>query len=138
MDRRHGVSATSGRQRATRQGAVIDALLAASAEYRTAQDIYAELRQRGEGMGLTTVYRHLRLLADERAVDVVRTAGGELAYRRCQGEGHHYHLVCRACGHTVELSGTAVERSLAKASAEAGFSDLAHTVEAVGTCSTCA
>jgi Fur family ferric uptake transcriptional regulator len=126
------------RQRMTRQAALVDEALAASTDFRTAQDLYAQLRGSGARIGQTTVYRHLALLAEQGSVDVIRTATGEAAYRACHGDGHHHHLICRQCSRTVELSGPAVERWLTRVAADAGFVDVSHTLEIVGTCADCA
>ena len=50
--------------RATRQRAAVAGLLDELADFRSAQEIHEELRRRGEGIGLTTVYRTLQALAD--------------------------------------------------------------------------
>ena len=47
------------RQRTTRQRVAVSALLAESGEFRSAQDIHAALRARGDSVGLATVYRNL-------------------------------------------------------------------------------
>ena len=127
-----------GRLRVTGQALLVDEALAASSEFRTAQDLYAQLRSAGARIGLTTVYRHLQLLAEHAAVDVVRTATGETAYRSCAGAEHHHHLICRCCSRTVELAGPEVENWLDRVSRAAGFIDIAHTLEIVGTCAQCA
>ena len=123
--------------RATRQRAAVAAALAESSEFRSAQDLHALLRGRGENIGLTTVYRTLLGLAEAGAVDVLRRADGEAVYRRCS-TGHHHHLVCRQCGRTVEVEGPAVERWADKVAQEHGFRDVEHTVEVFGTCARCA
>jgi Fur family transcriptional regulator, ferric uptake regulator len=94
------------------------------------------LRRRGERVGLATVYRCLQTLADTDKVDVLRTAGGETAYRRCS-QGHHHHLVCRSCGRAVEVDGPGVERWADQTAAAHGFTDISHTLEIFGTCATC-
>ena len=88
-------------------------------------------------VGLATVYRTLQALADDGEVDVLRTDDGEAVYRRCC-TGHHHHLVCRACGRTVEVEGPTVERWADTVAAEHGFTDVRHTLEIVGTCADCA
>jgi Fur family transcriptional regulator, ferric uptake regulator len=124
--------------RSTRQKRALAAVIDEAQEFRSAQELHEELRSRGEAVGLTTVYNQLRALADAGLVDTVRSPEGEVLYRRCGTTGHHHHLVCRACGRTVEFAGTAVERWAAKVAAEAGFVDVTHTVEVVGTCPDCA
>jgi Fur family ferric uptake transcriptional regulator len=47
-------------------------------------------------------------------------------------------VVCRFCGHTVEVQGPAVERWAERVAGEAGFIDVTHTVEVFGTCPDCA
>jgi Fur family ferric uptake transcriptional regulator len=131
-------SLEQGRRHATRQGEAINEVLDEVAEFRTPQEIHAELRTRGRRVGLTTVYRHLALLADRGAVDVLRTASGQTVYRRCAAESHHHHLICRSCGKTVEFEGPEVERWAEAVARAARFHDVSHTVEIFGTCDECA
>lgn len=122
--------------RATKQRSAISDLLDTIEEFKSAQDLHDELRKRGEGIGLTTVYRTLQTLADAGTVDVLRTDNGESVYRRCSS-GHHHHLVCRSCGFTVEVEGPTVEKWSQSVAESNGFSDVSHTIEIFGTCSQC-
>jgi Fur family transcriptional regulator, ferric uptake regulator len=124
-------------RRSTRQRTAVAELLEQISDFRSAQELHEELRKRGEGIGLTTVYRTLQSLADAGEIDMLRTDNGEAIYRRCSGH-HHHHLVCRHCGRTVEVEGPAVERWAEKVAAENGFSEVSHTVEVFGTCGQCA
>jgi Fur family ferric uptake transcriptional regulator len=110
--------------------------------FRTALDLYAELRQRGDRIGLTTVYRHLNLLAEQDLADVIHGSEGEARYRLC-GAGtnpdgrpadHHHHLVCRQCGRSVEVSGPEVEAWADRVAAAAGYTEVSHTLEVFGLC----
>ncbi|MGI8682253.1 MAG: Fur family transcriptional regulator [Mycobacteriales bacterium] len=121
----------------TRQREAITAVLESSGGFRSAQELYADLRRSGRRVGLTTVYRTLATLAGSGAVDVLRGADGEAAYRWCATDRHHHHLVCRDCGRTVEVAGTAVERWAERVAAEHGYSDVSHTVEIFGRCAEC-
>jgi Fur family transcriptional regulator, ferric uptake regulator len=123
-------------RRSTRQRAAVAELLEQVSDFRSAQELHEELRKRGQGIGLTTVYRTLQSLADAGEVDVLRTDSGEAVYRRCS-EHHHHHLVCRTCGRTVEVEGPAVEKWAERVAAENGFSEISHTVEVFGTCADC-
>ncbi|HEV8528453.1 MAG TPA: Fur family transcriptional regulator [Actinomycetes bacterium] len=125
------------RTRATRQRVAVSSILDEIDDFRSAQDIHAILRSRGDSVGLTTVYRTLQSLADAGKVDVLRTGEGESVYRRCS-TSHHHHLVCRNCGRTVEVEGPAVERWAEKVGAEHGFVRVTHNVEVFGTCPDCA
>ena len=135
-----GVKADRPRQpgvRNTRQKAAISALLDQTEEFLTAQDLHERLRLQGESVGLATVYRSLQALSDAGEVDQLRTDDGETAYRRCS-RGRHHHLVCRTCGRTVEVEGPAVEHWADKVALAHGFTDVSHTLEIFGTCSSCA
>ncbi|MBA3800127.1 MAG: transcriptional repressor [Actinomycetota bacterium] len=128
--------ATPSVVRATRQRTAIGELLDGLTDFRSAQDIHHLLRTAGDGIGLSTVYRTLQTLADAGEVDVIQTADGESVYRKCS-DVHHHHLVCRDCGHTVEVAGPAVERWADKMADEHGFTDVSHTLEIFGLCADC-
>jgi Fur family transcriptional regulator, ferric uptake regulator len=131
------VSGTAPAVRSTRQRAAISALLDKRDEFRSAQELHDELRRRGDGIGLTTVYRTLQSMAAAGLLDTLRTDPGESLYRRCS-QHHHHHLVCRACGTTVEVQGGQVEKWTAEIASAHGFSDVSHTIEIFGVCAECA
>ncbi len=122
----------------TRQRDAITDALESAGGFRSAQELYAELRRRGSRVGLTTVYRTLATLAEAGAVDILRSGDGEASYRWCATEDHHHHLVCRDCGRTAEVRGPAVERWAERVAAEHGYSEVTHTLEVFGRCAGCA
>ena len=122
--------------RPTRQRTAVADAMASVGDFRSAQDIHELLAERGERVGLATVYRTLQRLAEAGEVDMLRSEDGEAIYRRCSAT-HHHHLVCRSCGRTVEVEGPAVERWTRAISAEHGFTDVSHTLEIFGTCPAC-
>jgi Fur family ferric uptake transcriptional regulator len=128
-----------GRVRQTKQAAAIEGLLREADGFRTAQEIHDQLLHRGDRVGLTTVYRHLNLLAENDLADVVHRADGETQFRLCgaaaEDTDHHHHLVCRACGRSVEVEGPEVEAWSERVAAEAGYTEISHTVELFGLCS---
>ncbi|WP_111512725.1 Fur family transcriptional regulator [Mycobacterium kyogaense] len=126
----------TGAVRSTRQRAALAALLENLDDFRSAQELHDELRKRGEGVGLTTVYRTLQQMAAAGAVDTLRTDTGESVYRLCS-QHHHHHLVCRECGSTVEISAGEVETWAAEIARNHGFSDVTHTIEIFGVCDRC-
>ena len=123
--------------RTTRQRVAVERVLSDADAFLSAQDIYATLRDRGEGVGLATVYRHVQKLADAGTVDVVAGADGQLVYRSCGSGTHHHHLVCRSCHRSTELESAEVERWAARQAAHRGYTDVEHTVEIFGTCADC-
>ncbi len=127
---------TSG-VRSTRQKRAVSALLAESSGFRSAQDLFADLRSRGENVGLTTVYNQLGAMAEAGEVDSVRTEAGETLFRRCATQDHHHHLICRECARTVEIEGPEVEKWADEVARAHGFTPVSHTVEVIGLCPEC-
>ena len=123
--------------RRTRQGQAVLDVVQGSENFRSAQDIHAELRAAGEAVGLTTVYRHLALLTEEGRLDALQTADGELVYRRCHSESHHHHVVCRSCGRGSEVELPDLERWAETTAKDLGYTDVTHTVEIFGLCAEC-
>jgi Fur family transcriptional regulator, ferric uptake regulator len=134
----HGARARGTRARGTKQAQALAAALDSLPGFCSAQEIHAELRRKGERVGLTTVYRHLQALSDQGSVDTIRDANGEILYRQCETSVHHHHLTCRNCGRSVEVEGRAVEQWAERVAQEAGFTDVGHTVELFGLCPECA
>jgi Fur family ferric uptake transcriptional regulator len=123
--------------RSTKQRAAVLAALAEIDDFRSTQELHDYLRRRGDAVGLTTVYRTLQALAEAGEVDVIVREDGESVYRQCSST-HHHHLVCRDCGRTVEVEGPAVERWATRVAEDHGFTDVSHTLEIFGVCSSCA
>jgi len=122
--------------RSTKQRTAVAAALAELDDFRSTQEIHEYLKVRGDSVGLTTVYRTLQALSAAGEVDVILREDGESVYRVCS-TAHHHHLVCRQCGHTVEVEGPAVERWADSVSETHGFTSVSHTLEIFGLCSNC-
>jgi len=122
--------------RPTRQRRAVAEALASFDDFRSAQEIHTLLGERGENVGLATVYRTLQKLSEAGEVDMLRTEDGEAIYRACSAT-HHHHLVCRSCGATVEVEGPAVEKWTRSIAEQHGYADISHTLEIFGTCARC-
>ncbi len=125
------------RERLTRQKRALAGVLEGSDSFQSAQELFTQLRSRGENVGLTTIYNQLRTLAEAGEVDVLRSDDGETLYRRCGSEHHHHHLICRVCGTTVEVEYPEIEQWAARVAAANGFGGTTHTIEITGTCANC-
>lgn len=124
-------------RRMTKQRAAIADALEGLDDFRSAQQLHDLLRARGTEIGLATVYRTLAAMAEEDAVDVLRTADGEQVFRRCERTGHHHHLVCRVCGRAEEIEGPGVEAWADSVGAAFGFAAIEHMIELTGVCPDC-
>jgi Fur family ferric uptake transcriptional regulator len=112
-------------------------MLERTPEFQSAQQLHAKLLGTGETLALATVYRLLQSMVSEGEVDALRSQDSETRYRRCRRKEHHHHLVCRQCGHTIEIAETTVQRWADKTARQHGFSAVSHTLELVGICGTC-
>ena len=103
------------------------------------------LRQTRRGAAPPTVYRTLDFLLEHGLIHRVERLS---AFVGCiagctadpDGESHAHaaqFLICRKCGHVVEMQDHAVAEVLARAAKQAGFSISSATIEAEGLCSTC-
>jgi Fur family ferric uptake transcriptional regulator len=118
----------------TRQRELVLVLLTDRRRPVTAQDLHREIQD--TGIGLTTVYRALKVLTSVGLLHVFET-DGELAYRMCR-PGRHHHLVCRICSAVTEGPPSAdLESGLTHISNEHGFALEAHRIEIYGVCRTC-
>lgn len=124
-------------RRATRQRRAVSEIMGSHPDFISAQELHALLRGRGETIGLATVYRTLAVLVEDRQVDQIRRDDGEALYRLCSTDAHHHHLVCRACGRTVEIDPPAHDAWARDLALQHGFTDVTHTLEIFGVCAGC-
>src|SRR5664280_936996 len=122
--------------RTTRQRKAIEALLSEFHDFRSAQQIHAVLRGRGDNIGLGTVYRTLGLMVHSGQVDVLTREDGETVYLQCSQQ-HHHHLLCRSCGLSIEIAGQAVVQWADDVAKQHGYTDISHTLEVFGLCPGC-
>ncbi len=124
-------------KRNTRQREAVRAALGADDGFVSAQRLHATLRESGSPIGLATVYRALADLTEAGEADSLQSPDGENLYRACTPGQHHHHLICRACGRTVEIEADAVERWAQSVAADHGFSQPNHVVDVFGLCADC-
>lgn len=124
--------------RTTRQRSAIKELLKETNEFLSAQRIHDLLHDRGDTVGLATVYRNLQSMADAGMVDVLRPENSDLQlFRYCKHDGHHHHLFCRACGKTVEITIAPLEELTIDVAKRHSFTEVSHDLEIYGLCETC-
>lgn len=124
------------KRRNTRQKDAVKHALGEAVGFVSAQQLHLVLRNHGSTVGLATVYRALADLAEVGDADSLQSKDGELLYRACTTD-HHHHLICRACGKTVEIEAERVERWADEVASEHGFTQPGHTIDIFGTCLSC-
>ncbi|MEH1791779.1 MULTISPECIES: Fur family transcriptional regulator [unclassified Nostoc] len=101
----------------------------------SAQDIYVELRNTNQSMGLATVYRSLEALKLEGIVQVRNLANGEALYSLAQQDKHH--LTCLQCGVSIPIHQCPVHDLEDQLESSHKFKVFYHTLEFFGLCSQC-
>jgi Fur family ferric uptake transcriptional regulator len=116
--------------------AVIKALIASPCHLAPAQLHAAVLRERSD-VGLVTVYRTLRILADLDMVCEISVDGRQPTYFLRRPREHHHHLVCSSCGQVVDFTSKDVEKLALRLARDTGFAIEGHVLEFTGRCPAC-
>jgi Fur family ferric uptake transcriptional regulator len=95
-----------------------------------------ELASRVRGVGRATVFRTLKLLADEGIVCRVMLEDGHLHYRVSRN-AHHHHLVCTQCGAIEDFTTCDVSDIIGELSKRTGYQIESHWLELYGRCRAC-
>lgn len=101
----------------------------------SAQDLYLELRQRNQNMGLATVYRSLEVLKLQGEVQVRTLASGESLYSSLKQDQHH--LTCINCGISIPIDECPVHDLEERLEKSKKFKVYYHTLEFFGLCDKC-
>lgn len=117
--------------RDTRQKRAIRRVFEIAERPLSPDEILAEAQRASKGLGLATVYRAVRSLADEGFLSTVEVPGRPTLYERA-GKSHHHHFVCDACGRVYEIEGCNVKARLPR-----GFRTRDHDVTVYGLCAAC-
>jgi Fur family transcriptional regulator, ferric uptake regulator len=113
-------------------------LLHRSDRFRSAQQLHHELRDLTTlRVGLSTVYRILRALAEEKIAETQRAEDGETLYRLRTVVEHRHYLLCRLCGRAVGFAAEDMERHASRLAQQHCFADVTHCIDVYGTCPRC-
>ena len=88
---------------------ILEILESSSQRHLSAEDIYKELLDTGEDIGLATVYRVLTQFESAGLVSRHNFEGGHSVFEMDQGE-HHDHMVCVETGDVIEFVNDEIER----------------------------
>ena len=121
----------------TRQRDRVAAAVLQSSDHLSVEQIRVLLRDRGEAVGLATIYRTLEILVESGLVRAHDFAQGFRRYEAMPVEAHHEHLVCLRCGGVAEFANERLERMLLLLAEEQGFRHQRHRVEVYGICPAC-
>jgi Fur family ferric uptake transcriptional regulator len=97
------------------------------ARHMSADDVYRELLNDGEDIGLATVYRVLTQFETAGLLIRHHFESGKAVFELNSGS-HHDHLVCIQCGRVEEFYDSEIERLQDKIAEERGFRIREHSL----------
>jgi Fur family ferric uptake transcriptional regulator len=104
----------------------------------TAKEIADSLHERGQDIGVASIYRTLELLDRLRLTRRVDQAEGVARYEPIDPSGeHHHHIVCDTCGEVSAFEDSGLERAIERLANRVDYAIDAHDVTLRGECPTC-
>jgi Fur family ferric uptake transcriptional regulator len=123
--------------KSTRQRDIIVSEFLQTPEHVTAEDLYRKVSKHHKDIGLTTVYRTLKLLTESGLATERVFADNLTRYEPLSSEDHHDHLICLKCGAITEFEEPKMERMQDRIADEFGFHTVDHKMELYGYCRNC-
>jgi len=115
---------------------ILEILEAAENPHMSAEDVYKQLLESGDDVGVATVYRVLTQFESAGLVNRHHFEGGNSVYELNQGN-HHDHILCVKCGRVDEFVDQLIEERQKVIAAEAGYTITDHTLCIYGICKDC-
>ena len=112
---------------------VLNVLETSEIRHMTAEDVYKQLLQSKQEVGLATVYRILTQFETAGLVIRHNFEGGRALYELHDG-AHHDHMVCVECGNVFEFVDRTIEQRQRNVAAKAGFVMEDHSLSLYGVC----
>ena len=106
---------------------ILEILESASNRHLSAEDIYKDLLDSGEEIGLATVYRVLTQFEAAGLVTRHNFEGGHSVFELDDGE-HHDHMVCVETGEVIEFTSDEIERLQGEIAEQHGFELIDHSL----------
>lgn len=104
--------------------------------HMSAEDIYRELIEAGEEIGLATVYRVLTQFEEAGLIVRHHFEGGQSVFELDHGE-HHDHLVCVKCNRVEEFVDEMIEKRQEEIARKSGYEITDHSLNIYGICADC-
>jgi len=99
-------------------------------------EIYQNLLKKKRRIGLTSIYRSLDLF-ESLGIAFKMANGSAVKYKLCELEDHHHHIVCKTCGHVVELDFCDISGWSKKVTESTGYEVTDHQLNFYGYCRKC-
>ena len=115
---------------------ILEIMENSSLRHLSAEDVYKQLLESGEEVGLATVYRVLTQFEGAGLVTRHHFEGGHSVFELEHGK-HHDHIVCVKCGKIEEFVDEVIEQRQRDIAERAGFEITDHCLYIYGICDSC-
>lgn len=122
------------RNSSIRRQKILEAVQSAHS-HPTAEWVYDRVKQEIQDLSLGTVYRNLKILAEEGLVRVIHSSDGKDHFDG-QVEPHH-HLICEQCGKIMDYHSPQRFRFLEAVEKKTGFTISSSGLRLTGLCKEC-
>jgi Fur family ferric uptake transcriptional regulator len=125
-----------GLKRTAQRDTILRTFLAAR-EHLSTDQLYRRVRGQDSGIGFTTVYRTLKLLAQCGLASEVAFADGVARYEHQYNRRSHHHMVCTECGGAVEFFSPEIGRIEQEIGRKYRYVPTRHSFQIYGVCEQC-
>jgi Fur family ferric uptake transcriptional regulator len=108
-----------------------------SARHLSAEELYRQIQKIHPEVGLSTIYRTLKLLVEAGLASQREFGDGITRYEPVAGGRHHDHLICVNCGAIIEFQNQKIEELQKEVAENKNFTVLQHKLELYGYCEKC-
>jgi len=115
---------------------VLRILESTESRHVSAEEVYKQLMEQGNDVGLATVYRVLTQFESAGLVIRHNFETGYAVFELSHGE-HHDHLVCTKCGRVEEFMDAVIEERQLAVALEKGYEMTDHSLHIFGICKEC-
>jgi len=115
---------------------VLEVLENSNKRHMSADDVYRQLVEGGEEVGLATVYRVLTQFETAGLLTRHHFEGGHSVFELNEGQ-HHDHILCVKCGRVEEFVDETIEKRQRDIAEKAGFTMTDHSLYIYGICQQC-
>ncbi len=115
---------------------ILEFLETSKGNHQSADDIRRALHDKGEDIGLATVYRVLTQFEKAGIVERHHFESGQAVFELNE-KGHHDHIVCISCGKVEEFFDEMIESRQREVAADKGYEVTDHNLTLYGKCPKC-
>lgn len=106
-------------------------------EHVTSEDLHGLVHRKDPTIGLTTVYRTLKLLTNAGLAREVGFGDGKTYYEHHYNHDHHDHMICTECGRVIEFVSPEIEELQDQMASNFDFRPTHHSLRMWGVCAEC-